>query len=198
MSPQGLGEKWAKRNISCCCIALKNRGGPWNGSTGSWRSVLNINFLSSHFSGVDDLLNEQWAKIVRRENISTPIYVQCANMYQWKVQRFAVKNSGASCLTDPDLNIHLKHWIRLETRKWKSSTQNFVQVCETWKFIIGRHRFKSPLVWNSLPCRVSRPFAILCGTMPVSGLTRAYLYCCTLYNFSSWRHFSGEYLAISL
>ena len=36
--------------------------------------------LSSHFSEVDELLDEHWMKIVLNENILTPIYVQCYNM----------------------------------------------------------------------------------------------------------------------
>ena len=38
--------------------------------------------LSSHFSEVNELLNVHWAKIVLSENISTPINVQCKNIYQ--------------------------------------------------------------------------------------------------------------------
>ena len=41
--------------------------------------------LSSHFFEVDELLDEHWAKIVRSEYISTPIYVECDEMYQSKV-----------------------------------------------------------------------------------------------------------------
>ena len=33
--------------------------------------------ICSHFFKVDELLDENWAKIVQSENISTPIYVKC-------------------------------------------------------------------------------------------------------------------------
>ena len=41
--------------------------------------------LSSHFFKVHELLDEQWAKIVQSEKISTPIYVECDKMYLSKV-----------------------------------------------------------------------------------------------------------------
>ena len=41
----------------------------------------NFQVLRYHFSEVDELLNDNWAKIVRIENISNPIYVQCDRMY---------------------------------------------------------------------------------------------------------------------
>ena len=41
--------------------------------------------LSSHFFKVDELLNEQWAKIVLSENISSPVYVECNKMHWSKV-----------------------------------------------------------------------------------------------------------------
>ena len=36
----------------------------------------------SEISKVDRLFYEHWAKIVRSENISTPIYVECNKIYQ--------------------------------------------------------------------------------------------------------------------
>ena len=42
-------------------------------------------FIGSRFFEVDELLDEQWAKIVRSENISTPIYVDCDKMCRSKV-----------------------------------------------------------------------------------------------------------------
>ena len=50
---------------------------------------------SSHFFEVDELFDEQWAKIVQSENISTQIYVACIRCIN---QRFAFKNSGILCL----------------------------------------------------------------------------------------------------
>ena len=44
-----------------------------------------LQVLTFHFFEVDELLNENWAKIVLSENISTPIHVQCDKMYQSKV-----------------------------------------------------------------------------------------------------------------
>ena len=41
--------------------------------------------FSSHFFEVDELLDEQWAKIVQSEKISNPIYVECDEMYRSKV-----------------------------------------------------------------------------------------------------------------
>ena len=41
--------------------------------------------FSFHLFEVDELLNQHWARIVRSENISTPIYVECNKMYQSKV-----------------------------------------------------------------------------------------------------------------
>ena len=45
----------------------------------------NFQVITFHSFEVDELLDEHWAKIVRSENISTPIYVQCNKMYQSKV-----------------------------------------------------------------------------------------------------------------
>ena len=47
-----------------------------------------IQVLSSYLSELDDrdLLDKHWAKDVRREHISTPIYVQHDKMYQLKVR----------------------------------------------------------------------------------------------------------------
>ena len=55
-----------------------------------------IQILSSHLFEVDELLDELWAKIVRSESISTPIYVGCDKMYQSKVcvQEFSYFVSG--------------------------------------------------------------------------------------------------------
>ena len=39
----------------------------------------------SHSFEVNELLDDQWAKIVQSENILTPIYVECYKMYQSKV-----------------------------------------------------------------------------------------------------------------
>ena len=52
--------------------------------------------VSSHFFEVDELLDEHWAKIMRSENISTPIYVECNKMYWSKVcvQEFSYFVSG--------------------------------------------------------------------------------------------------------
>ena len=41
--------------------------------------------ISPHFFEVNELSNEQWAKIVQSENISTPIHVECKKMHQSKV-----------------------------------------------------------------------------------------------------------------
>ena len=41
--------------------------------------------VSSHFFEVDKLLDEHWAKIAWSEDISTPIYVECDEMYRSKV-----------------------------------------------------------------------------------------------------------------
>ena len=46
-------------------------------TTHSQQSVIN---LSSHFSEVDGLLNEHWAKNLQIENISTSIYIQLESM----------------------------------------------------------------------------------------------------------------------
>ena len=66
------------------------------------KSILKIcpkfEVLSSHFSEVNELFNEHWAKIVPSENISTPIYIQCYNMYQWKV---SMKGLLSRILIDP-------------------------------------------------------------------------------------------------
>ena len=44
---------------------------------------LEFQVLNSHFSDVDELLDQHWAKIVQKENISTQIYIERYNMY-WK------------------------------------------------------------------------------------------------------------------
>ena len=49
------------------------------------KSCPKFQVISSHFFEVDELLDEHWAKIVRSENISTPIYVECDKMYRSKV-----------------------------------------------------------------------------------------------------------------
>ena len=56
-----------------------------------------------HFSKVVGLLYEHWAKNQRRENISTPIYVQGNNLYQSKVcyQEFFC------ILSDPDTRLRI-------------------------------------------------------------------------------------------
>ena len=59
----------------------------------------NFQVISSHSFEVDELLYEHWAKIVWKENISTPIYVECDKMPWCIDQRFAFKNSGISCLS---------------------------------------------------------------------------------------------------
>ena len=41
--------------------------------------------LSSHLFKVDELLDEHWEKLVRSENLSTPIYVECDKKYDQKV-----------------------------------------------------------------------------------------------------------------
>ena len=50
-----------------------------------WKICPKFQAISSHFFGVDELLDEYWAKIVQSENISTPIYAECDKMYQLKV-----------------------------------------------------------------------------------------------------------------
>ena len=70
----------------------------------SWPTIYNLiskicpkfQVLNSCIFKIDVLLNEHWAKIVQSENISTPIYVECYNIYRWKV--FVFKNSSISCL----------------------------------------------------------------------------------------------------
>ena len=58
--------------------------------------------ISSHFFEVDELLNEHWAKIVQSENILTPIYVDCNNMYWSKVcvQEFSYFVPGLDILLE--------------------------------------------------------------------------------------------------
>ena len=65
---------------------------------------------SPHFSYVDELLCEHWAKIVPRENILTPMYVLC---YKCLHERFEVKKSGVSW-----------YWIQA-IQQWQSSKPKF-------------------------------------------------------------------------
>ena len=78
--------------------------------------------LSPHFSEINDtraMSNEPLANIVQKgETISTPIYVECENMYQ---QNIVVKNSGKSCLalrfdlSNPKMEIqHAKNLFKVE------------------------------------------------------------------------------------
>ena len=58
---------------------------------------LKFQVISSHIFEVDDeLLDEDWAKIVQSENISTTIYVKCDKVYRSKVcvQEFSYFVSG--------------------------------------------------------------------------------------------------------
>ena len=82
-------------------------------------------------------------------------------------QRFAVKNSGLSCLA-------LIFYLSNSNIKILNSTL-FQQGAEILYILL----------------------AILRVTEPVSALTRALLYCCTLYNFSFSNFVSGKIALIS-
>ena len=75
--------------------------------------------ISSHFFEVDELLDEHWAKIVQSENISSPIYVECNQMYQSKVCN---QESRISCLA---LIFNLRHRSTtvLYAKKWVAPLQ---------------------------------------------------------------------------
>ena len=65
--------------------------------------------FGSHFPKVDELIEllyEHWAKIVQTENISTPTYVQCYKMYEYKVwcQEFWNILSGLDIQLEPFQN----------------------------------------------------------------------------------------------
>ena len=83
------------------------------------KSCPKFQVLSSHFSKVDELLDEHWAKIVRSENISTPI--ACIE------KRFAFKNSAISCLA---------LIIRLDIQLEQSENDN------DWTILYANNRFE--------------------------------------------------------
>ena len=148
--------------------------------------------LGFHFFKVD----EQWAKIVLIENISTPTYVKSDKMYWSKV---CVKNSGIACLalifnlSNPRSTIlHEKSDCRLQNTS-SNIKSNIPVFFIDWHESMAewlRQNAESQAAWVRFPlgaetlCSAS---AILRGNEPVSALTRALLYCCALYNFSlSW------------
>ena len=154
----------------------------------------NFQVLSSPFSEVNELLDDHWGKIVLSENISTPIYVECVD------QRFAVKNSGMSCLalklnlSNPRKTIlHATKAVAYGSRLLDTYMHICICItvffgrliqthCSPWQWLRQFLVSQATWVWFSKgaepPCC---PLAILRATWPVSALTLALLYCCALY-----------------
>ena len=93
--------------------------------------------LSSHFSEINELPSAQWAawsalaKIVPRENISTPLYVKCYKMYWSKVcvQTFwYIVSSVDIQLEQSEKDSPL--WKKISCR-WRN-TKSHIQFFQAW------------------------------------------------------------------
>ena len=103
--------------------------------------------FSSHFFKVYELLDEQRAKIVQSENISTPIYVECHRMYQSKVcvQEFSYFVSGQAGL---DIQLEKSEYY---SPVWKKVCCRWLNTTSYIQFFFER------LIWtNGLAVKVSR------------------------------------------
>ena len=124
-----------------------------------------------------ELLDEHWAKIVRSEDISTPIYVECDKMYRSKVQGFWYYVSGLDIqLEKSEYDSPLRKKIGC---RWQNTTSHvlffFEQSIRTNGLaVMACRREKGDM--GSIPDLCGNDcsaLAILRGTEPVSALTLA-------------------------
>ena len=134
--------------------------------------------ISFYFFEVDELLDEQWAKIVQSENISTPIYVECDKMYRPKVcvQEFSYFVFGLD--------------IQLEKPEYYSPVSK--KMVAVAKYDESDTVISLLLIWiNGLVVKTGwwvlnssaapQPFCV--ALSPSVHWHNCFLYCCTLYNF---------------
>ena len=101
--------------------------------------------------------SELEAKVVLNENISTPIYVQCDTCID---KRFAVKNSGISCLSlifnlnNPRMKIlHAKNWFKV-ARYDEPHTIFFGRLIRTESSVVkGNHSLSLWVAWHGFNSR---------------------------------------------
>ena len=141
--------------------------------------------ISSHFFEVDELLDEHWAKIVQSENISTPIYVECDKMYQWKV-------CGRDFVSGLDIQLEQSKNNSPVCKKigcrWQNTTKNILfffraMDMNLWLSVYGESQRVVQLGFNSWwvlkRSATPRPFCVALSPS-VHWHVR---YCCALYNF---------------
>ena len=145
-----------------------------------------LQVLTFHFFEVDELLNENWAKIVRSENISTPIHVQCDKMYRSKVCVILVYRVWPWYSTWA-IQERQPCTQKIGSRLWETTIQLPFFPADRYKAMayyqaqLLRLLTLSPATWIWFPqVFYLQPQAFLHGTEPVSVLTLALLYCCSL------------------
>ena len=155
--------------------------------------------LSSHFFKVNELLNEQWVKIVLRENISTPICVECNKMYGSKVcvQDFWYFVSGLDIQLEQSENHNpacKKTVCQFQVARYDESCTIFFNKFGMNSWVVKVSHIESGDMGSILAeCRnLWLLTAVLRGTEAVSTLRCALTYCCSLHKkffrgFSRWQ-----------
>ena len=150
--------------------------------------------ISSHFIEVNELLNEQWAKIVLSDSWKYFNSSLCRIVIKCIDQRFAFKNFGIWCLTLIFTLSNLRTTIlhakkRLQVVKhFKKNSCFFFRLILTHALAVKESRV-SEAAWDQFlhwAETISCPSAILHGTEPVSALTCAFFTWHSLWYFHTW------------